>query len=76
MFSMLDARYKIHIESSSTCIEPSRPTLEMVEKLHVEDDMLLTLLTQVHFDRNRTPIIYSLDYFNPNVIKFNINRIR
>ena len=76
MFSLLDEKYGIRIESSSTSIEPARPTFEMVDKLHVEEGMLLTLLTQIHYDMNRTPIIYSLDYFNPNVIKFNINRVR
>lgn len=76
MFTFLGEKYGIHIESSTTSIEPARPTFEMLDKLQVEDSMLLTLLTQIHYDRNRTPIIYSLDYFNPNVIKFNINRVR
>ncbi len=76
MFSYLKTHHQIQIESSMTFIEPARPTEEMLEKIKLEKDQLLTLLTQIHYDSNRRPIIYSMDFFNPKVIHFIINRVR
>jgi DNA-binding GntR family transcriptional regulator len=47
-----------------------------VNLINAGSNDLLLLLRQIHYDKEGTPVIYSMDYFNPEVFKFKINRIR
>lgn len=75
LFKYLE-EHDIEITSSVSDILPSFPTDEMKKLLNVKEDHLFLLLYQIHYDRNGKPTLYSLDYFDPKVFKFQINRIR
>lgn len=76
VFSFLERERGIYIETAVSYVIPTLPTREMVEELGVDHQQLFILLEQVHYDNAGKPVIYSLDYFQPNVIRFKINRTR
>jgi GntR family transcriptional regulator len=76
MFEYFSAKLGIHIEHAVAEIIPTFPTKEMINLINAGSNDLLLLLRQIHYDKEGTPVIYSMDYFNPEVFKFKINRIR
>lgn len=76
MFSYLENEFGIFVESAVSYILPTTPTQEMIEELGVSEESMYILLHQIHYDREGRAVLYSLDYFNPEVFKFKINRTR
>ncbi|MFW5714935.1 MAG: GntR family transcriptional regulator [bacterium] len=76
VFSYLEREKGIYIQTAVSYVIPTAPTREMVEELGVDEDQLFILLEQLHYDNEGKPLIYSLDYFQPDVIRFKINRTR
>ncbi len=76
MFNYLEREKGIYIQTAVSYVIPTAPTREMVEELGVDEDQLFILLEQLHYDNEGKPLIYSLDYFQPDVIRFKINRTR
>jgi GntR family transcriptional regulator len=76
MFEYFSSKLGIHIEHAVAEIIPTFPTKEMVKLADVGSHELYILLRQIHYDNDGTPVIYSMDYFNPEVFKFKVNRIR
>ncbi len=76
LFSYLEKNLGIHIESAVTYLVPTLPTGEMTHELGVPQDQLFLLLQQIHFDSKGTPMIFSNDYFQPDIFKFKVNRTR
>lgn len=76
MFEYFSNKLGIHIEHAVAEIIPTFPTKEMIKLANVKSDELYILLRQIHYDKDGTPVIYSMDYFNPEVFKFKVNRIR
>lgn len=76
MFQYLAHHCGVVIERAVTTISPTRATYEMVSELGVEQDRLLLLLHQIHYDNRGRPVIYSNDYFDTHFIQFKINRLR
>jgi len=75
MFEFLSEKYNIRVEYAVAEIIPTFPTKEMMKHMDVRKGDLFLLLNQIHYDKEGTPIIYSMDYFNPDVFKFKVNRI-
>lgn len=76
LFEYIEREYGINIEYAITEIIPTLPTKEMIKNLDIDEDYLFLLLHQIHYDKEGLPIIYSLDYFDPSIFKFKINRRR
>jgi len=76
LFQYLEREKGIYIETAVSYVIPTKPTREMVEELGVNEDQFFILLEQLHYDNEGNPVIYSLDYFQPDVIRFKINRTR
>lgn len=76
MFDYLSTKLNIYIENAVAEIIPTLPTMEMIKLMNVRSDDIYLLLRQTHYDKEGRPVIYSMDYFNPEVFKFKINRIR
>ena len=76
MFKYLEVELGIYVQSAVSYIVPTNPSDEMVRELGVNPEQLFIMLHQIHYDKSGKPVLYSYDYFNPEVIKFKINRIR
>jgi len=76
LFQYLEREKGIFIETAVSYVIPVKPTREMVEDLGVNEAQFFILLEQLHYDNEGKPVIYSLDYYQPDVIKFKINRTR
>lgn len=76
MFTYLNERYNIEVEYGVSDIIPSFPTNEMMNLFKGNKNQLLLLLHQIHYDIEGNPVIYSKDYFNPEVFKFKVNRLK
>ena len=74
MFKYLKERCEIETEYAITEIIPTFATEEMKNLLKTNPNQLFILLNQVHYDKEGNPVIYSLDYFNPQVFRFKVNR--
>lgn len=76
MFEYLKENYGIEPEYAIADIIPTLSTAEMIKHMKIEKDQLFLLLRQIHYDKEGNPQIYSMDYFNTDVFKFKVNRIR
>lgn len=76
MFDYFLDKLNIKVEYAVAEIIPTFPTQEMVELTNVKSNQLFLLLHQIHYDNEGRPVIYSMDYFNTEVFKFKINRLR
>lgn len=76
LFSYIEEELGIVIEYAVTKITPEFATEEMMEYLDVDESSLFLLFHQLHHDREDNLILYSLDYFDPKVFNFKVNRIR
>lgn len=74
MFDFFKQHFNIVIEYAASDIMPSFPTREMVDLLKVKKNQLFLLLHQIHYDKGGHPVFYSMDYFNPEVFRFKVNR--
>ncbi|MCF6460168.1 GntR family transcriptional regulator [Clostridium sp. Cult3] len=74
LFKYLEINFNISIEYAITEIIPTFPMEEMLDYMNVKNDSLFLLLHQIHYDKENRPMLYSFDYFNPEVFKFKINR--
>jgi GntR family transcriptional regulator len=72
----LERERGLFIEAAESFVLPTKPTREMVEELGVEADKLFILLEQIHYDGEGKPVIFSLDYYQPEVVRFKINRMK
>jgi GntR family transcriptional regulator len=64
------------MESSFSEIVPVVSNKSMSKKLNIPENTLFILLKQLISDTFGTPLIYSLDYFNSDIFKFTIMRMR
>lgn len=76
MFEYFSSKLNIQVESAIAEIVPTFPTKEMIKLINAGSKDIFLLLRQIHYDKEGLPVIYSMDYFNPEVFKFKINRIR
>lgn len=76
MFDYLKKNYGIKPEYAVADIIPTLPTTEMVKNMKIKKNQIFLLLHQVHYDKEGNPQIYSMDYFNTDVFKFKVNRLR
>ena len=76
LFGYIEKEFGVVVEYAVTEIIPTFPTEEMIKYLDVEEDSLFLLLHQLHYDKEGNLVFYSLDYFDPDVFKFKVNRIR
>jgi GntR family transcriptional regulator len=76
MFDFFSNKLGIYIEQAVAEIIPCYPSKEMQRLVNVKPDEIFILLKQIHYDKDGKPLIYSLDYFNPEVFKFKVNRTR
>lgn len=76
MFEYFSSKLNIHIEHAIAEIVPTFPTKEMIKLINAGSKDIFLLLKQVHYDKEGLPVIYSMDYFNPEVFRFKINRMR
>lgn len=76
MFKFLKDSFNIEIQYAVTEIIPSLPTQEMLKELCIDKNKLFLLLHQIHFDKEGRPLIYSRDYFNSEIFRFKINRLK
>ena len=76
MFDYLKKSHGIEPEYAIAEIIPTLPTEDMLKFMDIKKDQLFLLLHQVHYDKEGNPQIYSMDYFNTDVFKFKVNRLR
>lgn len=76
MFDYLKKNYGIEPEYAVADIIPTLPTTEMVKHMKIKKSQIFLLLHQIHYDKEGNPQIYSMDYFNTDVFKFKVNRLR
>ena len=76
MFEYLQKDCGLHAEYAVAEIVPTMTDQRMMEEAGMQKNQLLLLLHQVHYDRHRVPLIYSMDYFNPELFKFRVNRMK
>lgn len=74
MFRYLKERCGFEAEYAVTEIIPTFATEDMRELIKTGPNQLFILLHQVHYDKEGNPVIYSMDYFNPQVFRFRVNR--
>lgn len=74
MFKYLKERCEIEVEYAITEIIPTFATDDMMDLIKINPNQLFILLHQVHYDKEGNPVIYSMDYFNPQVFRFRVNR--
>ncbi|KUO77284.1 MAG: GntR family transcriptional regulator [Clostridia bacterium BRH_c25] len=74
MFRYFKDRCGIEAEYAVTEIIPTFATDEMMTLMKISRNQLFVLLHQVHYDKEGNPVIYSMDYFNPQVFRFKVNR--
>lgn len=76
MLSYFEKSLGYSFESSLSEITPVMADKEMMKKANISEKILFILLKQLIFDSFGIPIIYSLDYFNSDIFKFTIVRMR
>lgn len=76
LFQYLEKELDIYVDSAVAYILPTEPTQEMIKELGVDESQLFIVLHQMHYDNEGKAVLYSDDYFNPEIIKFKINRER
>lgn len=76
MFEYFEENFGIVPEYAIADIIPVLPTEEMKKHMDIKESQLFLLLHQVHYDKEGHPQIYSMDYFNPDIFKFKVNRLR
>ncbi|SCG83934.1 putative HTH-type transcriptional regulator ymfC [Proteiniborus sp. DW1] len=76
MFDYFKKKYGIEPEYAIADIIPTLPTAEMIKHMKIKKNQLFLLLHQIHYDKEGNPQIYSMDYFNTDVFKFKVNRLR
>lgn len=76
MFEFFSSKLGIHIEHAVAEIIPCYATKEMQRLINAKPNDMFILLKQTHYDKDGKAVIYSLDYFNPEVFKFKVNRTR
>ncbi|HYE80981.1 MAG TPA: GntR family transcriptional regulator [Clostridia bacterium] len=74
MFRYLKDECGIETEYAITEIIPTFATEEMMSLIKTNPNQMFLLLHQVHYDKEGNPVIYSMDYFNPQVFRFKVNR--
>ncbi|SFH67439.1 GntR family transcriptional regulator [Tindallia magadiensis] len=74
MFQYLEKHYELHPVYAVTEIIPKQADQQKMIDAGMPKNQLLLLLHQVHYNRQRVPLIYSMDYFNPELFKFWVNR--
>jgi len=74
MFRYLKEHCGFEAEYAVTEIIPTFATEDMRELIKTSPNQMFILLHQVHYDKEGNPIIYSMDYFNPQVFRFRVNR--
>lgn len=74
MFRYLKEHCGFEAEYAVTEIIPTFATEDMRDLIKISPSQLFLLLHQIHYDKEGNPIIYSMDYFNPQVFKFKVNR--
>lgn len=76
MLRFLSREMDINPESCITYMMPVMPPAELLEAFRMEADKPLLMLQQTHLDEEGRAVIFSYDYFNPELLKFRINRTR
>jgi GntR family transcriptional regulator len=76
LMKFLGHEMDITLETASTVISTEMPPLEILGHFDIDVQKPLILLEQIHYNAEDMPVLYSRDYFNPQLIKFKINRTR
>lgn len=76
MFQHWQTQYGLEPTHAVAEIIPALTDDYMVNQGGMKPNLLLLLLYQIHYDREGNPLIYSKDYFNPEVIRFKVNRLK
>lgn len=74
VFGYLEQKLGIVIEQAVSEIVPIHAPRELREKYGLSRDQLFTLLHQIHYDQEGRALIYSMDYFNKEYMRFKVNR--
>ncbi|MEN1759875.1 GntR family transcriptional regulator [Anoxynatronum sibiricum] len=76
MFEYLEEHCQLYPAYAVAEIVPTLTDQRMMLEAGMQKNQLLLLLHQIHYDRQREPLIYSMDYFNPELFKFRVNRMK
>lgn len=76
LMNFLSQEMDIVMESAVSYVEPCGVPEEIKTLVDVEGLNHLLMFQQTHHDEHERPIVYSYDYFNPELIRFKINRSR
>lgn len=76
MFQYLGNHFQLYPAYAVSEISPSQIEPQMSREAGMPPHQLLLLLHQIHYNRQRVPLIYSMDYFNPSLFKFWVNRVK
>lgn len=76
LLSAIETNINHKITYADTSIESISYEPYISEVLNSEPDDAMMLLTQVHYNEDGKPILYSLNYFKSSLVKFRIKRNR
>lgn len=76
LLSAIENKIEYKITRADTSIESIsyEPYISEILNSHPDDAMML--LTQIHYDEQERPVLYSLNYFKSSLVKFRIKRNR
>ncbi len=74
MFQFLSDDYGIILKRATAEMVPVMPEAELRELVNWPQTQPLMLLHQIHFNAQDRPVVYSMDYFNPERFRFVVNR--
>jgi GntR family transcriptional regulator len=76
LYGWFDQHLSLPIDSALTHIEPVAASATMAKALNVPTGAPLLRLRQTHYTANGTPVLYSENVHNSNVIQFHVQRRR
>lgn len=76
MFKMMEKYANKRISYAVSYIEPIGYHERIYEILHYNPEQALLLLKQIHFTNENEPVLYSLNYYRPDMFSFHVVRKR
>lgn len=76
MFKMMEKYAKKRISYAVSYIEPIGYHERIYDVLHCNHETALLLLKQIHFTTDHEPVLYSLNYYRPDMFSFHVVRKR
>jgi GntR family transcriptional regulator len=74
LYDYLEKDCDIRIVKGTAVVRPIAAYKEIAEKLHIQRNNILLLISQTDYDGNNRPIIYSIEYHLSDMITFLIQR--